>query len=74
MNDPTNSSEVQLAATSKEEIFKSLIIPDLEFATENLPDKWDEAYTPVSYTHLKFDHRNLQWFTYSRTVLPEVIL
>ena len=45
VNDPTNSSEVQLAATSKEEIFKSLIIPDLEFATENLPDKWDEAYT-----------------------------
>lgn len=39
VNDPTNSSEVQLAATSKEEIFKSLIIPDLEFATENLPDK-----------------------------------
>ena len=45
VNDPTNSSEVQLAATSKEEIFKSLIIPDLEFATENLTDKWDEAYT-----------------------------
>ena len=40
VNDPTNSSEVQLAATSKRRNIQESIIPDLEFATENLPDKW----------------------------------
>ena len=44
VQDPTNDDEVQLAATSKETILKDLIIPDLQFASEHLPDSWPEAY------------------------------
>lgn len=42
--DPTNAEEVQLAATPKEIILKDYIIPDLQFASQKLPDSWDEAY------------------------------
>ncbi len=44
VDDPTDASQVQLAATPKEEIFKSIIIPDLEFASQKLPSQWDEKY------------------------------
>ena len=44
VQDPTNDDEVQLAATSKETILKDLIIPDLQFASEHLPESWPEAY------------------------------
>lgn len=41
---PTNAEEVQLSATPKEQLIADLIIPDLEFAAENLPESWDEKY------------------------------
>ena len=44
VQDPTNESEVQLAATSKETIVRDFIIPDLQFASQKLPESWDEVY------------------------------
>lgn len=42
--DPTNAELVQLAATPKEQLLNDLIIPDLLFASQNLPEKWDDKY------------------------------
>ena len=44
VDDPTDDSQVQLPVTSKEEILKNQVIPDLEFASTYLPDSWDEKY------------------------------
>ncbi len=44
VDDPTNESEIQLAASPKEKILSELIVPDLLFAASNLPDSWDEIY------------------------------
>lgn len=44
VEDPTNAEEVQLAATPKETILKELILPDLQFASQKLPESWDDAY------------------------------
>lgn len=44
VKDPTNVDEIQLAARSKESILKDLIIPDFEFASKKLPEKWEETY------------------------------
>lgn len=42
--DPTDASQVAVPATPKEQMLKDLIIPDLEYASQKLPDKWDDAY------------------------------
>lgn len=42
--DPTNKDDVQLAATPKGEIIKQAILPDLEFAAQNLPDAWEDKF------------------------------
>lgn len=44
VDDPTNPNQVELAATPKEQILSNIIIPDFEFASQNLPDQWDDAY------------------------------
>lgn len=43
VENPENKEEVQVEASSKEEIFKDLILPDLKFASEKLPESWDES-------------------------------
>lgn len=44
VQDPTNPDEVQLAASPKETILKDMILPDLTFASEKLPESWEDAY------------------------------
>lgn len=44
VEDPSNADEVQLAATPKENILQETILPDLEFASEKLPESWPDAY------------------------------
>lgn len=44
VSDPTDDSQVKLAATSKEKILSELILPDLKFATQHLPASWDNAF------------------------------
>lgn len=44
VEDPTDDSQVQLAATPKETILSEQILPDLEFAAQWLPESWDESY------------------------------
>lgn len=44
VSDPTNGDDVQLAATPKNEIIKQTVLPDLEFAAQNLPDAWEDKY------------------------------
>ena len=39
---PSNAAEVEVAATAKDELIKNFIIPELTFAAENLPQKWDD--------------------------------
>ncbi|MCC8170616.1 MAG: RagB/SusD family nutrient uptake outer membrane protein [Parabacteroides sp.] len=44
VEDPMNTEQVQVPATPKETILKELILPDLKFASEKLPEAWDDAY------------------------------
>lgn len=44
VNDPKDETQVMLPLTSKEEIISSIILPDLEFATQYLPQFWDAKY------------------------------
>lgn len=44
VKNPNDESEVQLPKTPQNEIIKNIIIPDLEFATLNLPAKWDSKF------------------------------
>lgn len=43
VEDPTNINEVQFAASSKETILNEIIIPDLKFASQKLPQIWEDA-------------------------------
>lgn len=44
VDDPTNASQVQLAASPKATILSDMIVPDLTFAADHLPETWSEAY------------------------------
>lgn len=46
VTDPTNDDQVKLGATPKEDIIKNLILPDLLFASENLPQRaeWGDKF------------------------------
>lgn len=44
VEDPTDASQVQLGATPKEAILSDLIVPDLQFAAQYLPESWDTDY------------------------------
>lgn len=44
VSDPTDDSQVKLAATPKEQIISELILPDLKFAAQYLPASWDNAF------------------------------
>ena len=43
VENPSDAGQVQMPATSKDKILKDLILPDLEFASTKLPQKWDDA-------------------------------
>lgn len=42
VEDPLDKSQVQVKATAKAEILSGFIVPELQFAAENLPDKWSD--------------------------------
>ena len=42
--DPTDAGQVQLGATPEETILSDLIVPDLQFAAQYLPESWDTDY------------------------------
>ncbi|MDD3900881.1 MAG: RagB/SusD family nutrient uptake outer membrane protein [Dysgonamonadaceae bacterium] len=44
VTDPSNKEQVMLPLTSKEKIISDIILPDLVFASQNLPVSWDAAY------------------------------
>lgn len=44
IRNPNDEKEVQLPKTSCSEIIKSIIIPDLEFASLHLPIKWNDRF------------------------------
>ncbi len=42
--DPNDDTQVKLGVSPKQDIIDQLIVPDLEFAANYLPEQWDDVY------------------------------